>query len=66
MRKLRSNTDYPIGEELIYLSSTVKVVKDSGENECLRCKLFSWGICKNVYCMSRDRDDNQSIHFEEI
>ena len=64
MRKLRGNTDYPIGEELIHNNSIVKVVDDNGENACVNCVLFSTDICKGVLCTPDIRADNKPVHFE--
>ena len=66
MRKLRGNTDYPIGEELIHNNSIVKVVADNGERACVDCALLSTDICKGVLCTPGNRTDNNSVHFEEI
>ena len=66
MRKLRSNTDYPIGEELINNDYIVKVVEDKTDNECLNCALFLYKHCNDFYCTAKRRYDNKSIHFEEI
>ena len=66
MRKLRSNTDYTIGEELVYNDLIVKVVDDNGENACVDCVLFSTDICKGVLCTPDIRADNKPVHFEEI
>jgi len=66
MRKLRNNIDYQIGEELVYNDSIIKVTKDSGESNCLRCELFSLDTCKNVYCTAKNRKDNNDVHFEKL
>ena len=66
MRKLRVSTDYLVNEELTYNDSIVKVVNDSGENDCVNCVLFSTDICKGVLCTPGNRTDNNSVHFEKI
>ena len=66
MRKLRGNTDYPIGEELIHNNSIIKVVEDKTDSECLNCVLFRYKDCDEFYCTARRRNDNKNIYFKKI